>query len=180
MADGQLIRLRAWPRLVDNKPSDVAAANRKAAIYSVSLTFSSKASKQCRPALEELLFFNPRQFRVREGIINSLQHFGHPRLVETADGLTIKVGDVEAQTLFAFRKTTRESDPIGLVVFLRTSREEIAILHIAVQSEYSLHGNREHLGLGVLLMEKVKEIAQRIVGVERIIFFYRREVVIRV
>jgi hypothetical protein len=144
------------------------------------LVFSSTASKQCRPALEELLFFNPRQFRVREGIINSLQHFGHPRLEETATGLTIKVGEVEAQTLFAFRKTLRETDPIGLVVFLRTSREEIAILHIAVHSEYSLHGNREHLGLGVLLMEKVKEIATRIVGVERIVFFYRREVVIRV
>lgn len=146
----------------------------------MNLTFSSKAAKQCRPALEELLFFNPRQFRVREGIINSLQHFGHPRVEETENGLTIKVGEVEAQTLFAFKKAGRESDPIGLVVFLRTSREEIAILHIAVHAEYSLHGNREHLGLGVLLMEKVKEIATRIVGVERIVFFYRREVVIRV
>lgn len=157
-----------------------AGASRKAVTHSVNLTFSSKASKQCRAALEELLFFNPRQFRVREGIINSLQHFGHPRLEETADGLTIKVGEVEAQTLFAFRKSSRESDPIGLVVFLRTSHEEIAILHIAVHSEYSLHGNREHLGLGVLLMEKVKEIATRIVGVKKIVFFYRREVVIRV
>jgi hypothetical protein len=31
----------------------------------------------------------------------------------------------------------------------------------------------------VLLVEKVKEIASRIVGVQRIIFFYRQEVVIR-
>lgn len=144
------------------------------------IVFLSKAPKHCRPALEELLFFNPRQFRVREGIINSLQHFGHPRLDDSAEGLTVKVGEVEAQTLFAFRSSTRPTDPIGLVVFLRTSREEIAILHIAVNAEYSLHGSREDLGLGLLLMEKVKEIAARVVGVERIVFFYRREVVIRI
>ena len=146
----------------------------------MNLVFSSKASKQCRPALEELLFFNPHQSRVREGIINSLQRFGHPRLEESGDRLSIKVGDVEAQTLFAYKKAGRAGDPIGLVVFLRTSREEIAIIHVAVHSDYALHGSKSDLGLGVILVEKVKEIAARIVGVERIVFFYRREVVIRV
>jgi len=176
MADAPSIRRRGWSKRVDRPPTPPTHAESN----TVNLTFSSKAAKQWRPALEDLLFFNPRQFRVREGIINSLQHFGHPRLEETTDGLTVKVGEVEAQTLFAYKQSGRESAPIGLVVFLRTSPEEIAILHIAVQSAYSLHGNREHLGLGVLLMEKVKEIATRIVGVKRIIFFYRREVVIRV
>jgi hypothetical protein len=33
--------------------------------------------------------------------------------------------------------------------------------------------------LGVVLVEKVNEIAARIVGIERVIFFYRREVVMR-
>lgn len=117
---------------------------------------------------------------MREGIINSLQRFGHPRLEESTDGLTIKVGDVEAQTLFAYKNIGRTGDPIGLVVFLRTQREEIAIIHVAVHSDYSLHGSKGELGLGVILIEKVKEIAARIVGVERIVFFYRREVVIRV
>ena len=145
----------------------------------MNLVFSSKASKQCRPALEELLFFNPHQSRVRDGIINSLQRFGHPRLEELAERLTVKVGDLEAQTLFAY-KNARQTDPIGLVVFLRTSREEIAIIHVAVHSDYGLHGSKSDLGLGVILVEKVKEIAARIVGVEQIVFFYRREVVIRV
>ncbi len=146
----------------------------------MNLLFSSKASKQCRQALEELLFFNPSQFRVREGIINSLKNFGHPRLEDSTDGLTVKVGDVEAQTLFAYKQSGRETNPIGLVVFLRTSRAEIAIIHIAVHPDYGLHGSKNDLGLGVILIEKVKDIAARIVGVERIVFFYRREVVIRV
>jgi ribosomal protein S18 acetylase RimI-like enzyme len=145
----------------------------------VNLVFSSKALKQCRPALEDLLFFNPRQFRVRDGIINSLQQFGHPRLEEAEDSLSIQVGDKEAQTLFAYDRDSRSNDPVGLVVFLRTTSAEIAIIHVAVHADYALQGRHGGLGLGTILVEKVKEIASRIVGVQRIVFFYRQEVVIR-
>ena len=144
------------------------------------LEFASKVPKEYREAVEELFFFNPQQSRVREGIINSLEKFGLPRLEVKDDFLSVQIADVEAQTLFAFRKTKRKSDPVGVVVFLRTCREEIGILHIAVSSDYSLRGSKANLGLGIQLMEKVREIAARIVGVERIYFFYRREAVIKV
>jgi hypothetical protein len=145
----------------------------------VNLLFSSKVPSECRGALEELLFFNPRQYRVREGIINSLEQFGHPRLEETAGELSIRVGDHEAQTLFAYDRDRRGKDPVGVVVFLRTSPAEIAIMHVAVHPDYALQGAQAGVGLGVTLVEKVKEIARRIVGVTRIIFFYRQEVVMR-
>ena len=146
----------------------------------MNVIFSSKALKQSRPALEELLFFNPRQSLVREGIVNSLEKFGHPRLVETADGLTVRVGVHEAQTLFAYDLDRRKDDePVGVVVFLRTAPSEIALMHIAVHPDYALQGQRAGSGLGVALIEKVKEIAARIVGVKQIVFFYRTEVVIR-
>ena len=50
---------------------------------------------------------------------------------------------------------------------------------LAVHPDYALQGRRSGVGLGVTLFEKVKEIAARIVGVQRIVFFYRQEVVIR-
>jgi hypothetical protein len=146
----------------------------------VNLVFSSKVPSDCRAALEELLFFNPRQHRVREGIINSLEQFGHPRLEETAGGLSIRVGDHEAQTLFAYDAGRRRKDPVGVVLFLRTSPEEVAVMHVAVHPDYALQGQEAGVGLGVTLVEKVKEIAARIVGVQRIVFFYRRHVVIHV
>lgn len=145
----------------------------------MNLVFSSKVLKTCRPALEELMFFNPRQFRAREGIVNSLEKFGYPQLEETADGLSIRVGDCQAQTLFAFDPQENSSSPVGVVVFLRTSPAEVAIMHLAVHPDYSLQGEAGGTGLGIVLVEKVKEIAARIVGVKQVIFFYRREVVIR-
>jgi hypothetical protein len=145
----------------------------------VNLVFSSRVPNECRAALEELLFFNPRQYRVREGILNSLDQFGHPRLEENAGGLSIRVGKHEAQTLFAFDRDQHGPEPVGVVVFLRTSPPEIAIMHVAVHPDYALQGRQSGTGLGVVLVEKVKEIAARIVGVQRIVFFYRQEVVIR-
>jgi hypothetical protein len=146
----------------------------------VNLIFSSRVPKQCRGELEELLFLNPRQHRVREGIINSLARFGHPRVELTAEGLSVRVGDQEAQTLFAFDRDRRSQAPVGVVVFVRTSPAEIAIMHVAVHPEYALQGQTAGVGLGITLVEKVKEIAARIVGIQRIVFFYRQQVVIRI
>ena len=127
-----------------------------------------------------MLFFNPRQFRVRDGIVNSLNRFGQPRVVETgADSLSVRVGEHEAQTLFTYDRDRGGQDPVGVVVFLRRSMVEIAVLHVAVRPSYTLRGRRAGVGLGVHLVEKVKEIAAQIVGVERVVFSYRQEVVLR-
>ena len=146
----------------------------------MNLFLSSKAPKECRKALENLLFFNPRQHLVREGIIQSLEQFGHPQVIEMADGLSVRIKDYEIQTLFAFDRDRRGNGLVGVVLFLRTSPAEVSILHVAVHPDYALQGEHVGMGLGVSLVEKVKEICSRIVGVERIVFFYRREVVIRV
>ena len=146
----------------------------------MNLVFLSKVTKDARPALEELFFFNPRQYRVREGIVNSLGQFGHPRIEDTPNGLSIRVGDHEAQTLFVFDQDRRGSDPVGVVVFIRTSPTEIAIMHVAVHPDYALQGRRAGLGLALILIEKVKEIASRIVGVRRIALHYRQDIVIQV
>ncbi|MGD0259385.1 MAG: hypothetical protein ABSD29_06110 [Verrucomicrobiota bacterium] len=145
----------------------------------MNLVFSSRVPSQCRSALEDLLFFNPQQHRVREGILESLEQFGQPRLEETADGLSVRVGNHEAQTLFAYDRDRRGIDPVGLVVFLRTAPSDIAIMHVAVDPDYSLQGRHGGMGVGLTLVEKVKEIAARIVGIKRIVFFYRQEVVIK-
>jgi hypothetical protein len=145
----------------------------------VNIIFSSRVPPESRLALEELLFFNPRQHVVRDGIVEALEHFGHPRLEQSDDNLVVRVGNHEAQTLFAFDRDRPGRDPVGVVIFLRTTTEEISIVHIAVHPDYALQGKRAGAGLGILLVEKVKEIASRIVGVKRIVFFYRQEVVIR-
>ncbi|HVU07775.1 MAG TPA: hypothetical protein VHG89_04445 [Verrucomicrobiae bacterium] len=144
------------------------------------LIFSSSALKRSRPALEELLFFNPRQSRVRDGIVHSLEQFGHPRIEETSDRLSVRVGESEAQTIFAFDQDRPGNDPIGVVIFVRTSTAEMVVMHVAVHSDYQLQNRYADLGLGFILLEKVREIASRIVGVRQVTLHYRREIVIKI
>ena len=118
------------------------------------------------------MFLNSRQFRVRDGIIESLRQFGHPRLEETSDVLSVRVGELDTQTLFAFDRDSKDNAPIGLVTFLRTSTADMSILHLAVSANYTLRGRHAGLGLGLILIDKVKEIASRIVGVRRIVLQY--------
>ena len=145
----------------------------------LNIVFASNAPADCREELEDLLFFNPRQHKVRQGILDSLSRFGHPRVVDTATGLSVRVGDHEAQTLFAFDQDRDSTAPVGAVVFLRTAPEEVTVLHVVVEDEHGLQGRLAGVGLGVALVEKVKEIAARIVGVKRLVFFYRNQVLLR-
>ena len=145
----------------------------------MNIVLSSKVSKDSREALEELLYFNPRQHVVREGIVEVVQRFGKPRVVESGDGLSIQVGEQPAQALFAFDQDGDPDLPVGLVVFLRTTPDEVAIMHMAVDPEYALQGQQAGMGLGVVLMEKVKDICRRIVGVKQIALSYRKGIVIR-
>jgi ribosomal protein S18 acetylase RimI-like enzyme len=145
----------------------------------VNLIFSSKVQKRSREAVENLFFMNPRQYRVRAGIVDALEKFGHPRLEEKDDSVYLRVGNQDAQTLFAFDHSQPGGDPIGVVVYLRNSPSEIVIVHLAVHPDYALQGSHAGLGLGLDLIEKVKEIASRIVGVEQIVLHYRQGIVIR-
>lgn len=145
----------------------------------MTLLFSSKVQKQFREAVEELFFLNPRQSRVHEGIVRALEKFGEPRLEEKDDSVFLRVGDQGAQTLFAFDSSRKDSGPVGVVVFLRTSWTEIIVVHIAVHPTYALRGSTEGPGLGLELIEKVEEIASRLAGVEKVVLWYQNGITLR-
>jgi len=146
----------------------------------MTIVFASSAPKKCRCALEKLLFLNPRQQRVRNGILNSLEQFGQPLVEETGGGLTVRLGDHAVQNLFAFDRDRHRTAPVGVVIFLRITPVALTVIHIAVHPAYSLKGLNGEMGLGLALVEKVKEIAKQIVGVNRVDFFYRQEVRLRI
>jgi hypothetical protein len=49
-----------------------------------------------------------------------------------------------------------------------------------VHPDYALQGQHTSLGLGITLIEKVKEIASQIAGVRQITLHYRQEIVIKI
>jgi hypothetical protein len=135
-----------------------------------SIGITSKLPVDQRAALEQLLFFNVNQHRVRVGILQSIETYGVPEIFEQDGGLRVRVGDIEGvQTLFAVSDIGR---PVGVAVFVRSAHERFAVLHLGVEPRLSA---TPEVNTRVLLklMHEIRSAARRTRGVDRIELVYK-------
>ncbi len=135
-----------------------------------SIGITSKLPVQHRDALEQLLFFNVNQHRVRNGIQQSIETYGVPEIYEHEGGLRVRVGDIaEVQTLFAVAESGK---PLGVAVFVRSAHERFVVLHLGVEPRA---GAIPKVNTRVLikLMHEIRSTARRTRGVERIELVYK-------
>jgi hypothetical protein len=129
-----------------------------------------------RAALEQLLFFNVNQYRVRGGIKQSIETYGAPEIYEHDGGLSVRVGDIEGvQTLFA---VTEHGRPVGVAIFVRLTRDRFVVLHLGVQPRLAA---APELNTRVLLrlMHEIRRAARRTHGVDRIELVYKDRPAVR-
>src|SRR5579862_4228647 len=122
-----------------------------------------------RAALEQLLYFNVNQERLRAGIQRSIDSYGVPEILEQDGKLGIRVSRIEdAQTLFAVSKF---GNPIGVAVFARVAPDRIALLHLAVlphlQSTADINGR-----VLLDLVDGVFRVARHTHGIDRVDLIY--------
>jgi hypothetical protein len=135
------------------------------------LVFQSCVPVRYRHALERLVFFNPNQVSMQGAIARALDLYGTPEIVSGPAGLSLRVsGCLEAQCLFAL-DTDRRAALAGMLVYLRTSIEEILVVHIAVSET---HGRTRRTGMGVAmrLIRELRASARQLRGVQWIRLLY--------
>jgi hypothetical protein len=136
-----------------------------------SIGITSKLAAEQRPALEQLLFFNVNQHRVRVGIQQSIDTYGVPEIYEQDGGLRVRVGDIEGvQTLFAISDGGR---PVGVAVFIRSAHERFAVLHLGVEPKLSLSAADLSTRVLLKLMHEIRSTARRTRGVDCIELVYK-------
>jgi hypothetical protein len=134
------------------------------------IEITSRLPAAQRSALEQLLFFNANQHRVRLGIQQSIDTYGVPELYEQDGGLRVRVGHISGvQTLFAL---TDDGRPIGVAVFVRAAHERFAVLHLGVATNF---GWDPAISTRVLLklMHEIRSTARRTHGVACIELVYK-------
>jgi len=134
------------------------------------ISITSKLAPDQRPALEQLLFFNVNQHRVRLGIQQSIEIYGVPEIYEDDGGLRIRVGDIQGvQTLFAVSDT---GHPLGVAVFVRLAQDRFVVLHLGVEAR--LRSSTEvNTPVLIKLMHEIRSTARRTRGVDRIELVYK-------
>jgi hypothetical protein len=139
-------------------------------MLSETIGITSKLPLDQRVALEQLLFFNVNQHRVRVGIQQSIEVYGAPEICEHEGGLAVRVGDIEGvQTLFA---VSGDGRPLGVAVFVRLARERFVVLHLGVQPRFSASAEVNTRVL-LRLMHEIRGAARRTQGVDRIELVYK-------
>jgi hypothetical protein len=138
------------------------------------LFFSSALDTRYRSDLERLMFFNPQQNKFRQAVSELVDRYGNPKIVENGGLLRLQIGkEASAQTLFCCDRAT-DGDLVAVVVYVRESKENLAIIHLAVREEYTISGRYGDRLLFLHLIQKVKEIGARLKGVEYIKILYDR------
>ncbi len=136
-----------------------------------SIGITSRLPIAQRPALEQLLFFNVNQHRVRIGIQQSIETYGVPEIYEQDGGLRVRVGDIAGvQTLFAISDLGR---PLGVAVFVHSAHERFAVLHLGVEPQFSAAAPDANTRVLLKLMHEIRSAARRTRGVDRIELVYK-------
>jgi hypothetical protein len=129
------------------------------------LTFTSVLDRRHRRELERLLFLNPGQHRVRSAILEAVESYGIPRVVDEHRRLRVKLDSGrQVQTLFAMSHTGLRSRLAGVIVFTRLDWTML-LLHMAVTSDYAFRGIHGGQRLALELVERVRTIARQVKGV---------------
>jgi hypothetical protein len=142
--------------------------------------FCATVSAKMRGVVEALFFFNPRQALLHTAISATVERTGIPKILELDCRLWIDVPSRDMQCLFACDSYLKTCKPVGVVLYERPKVEILSISHLAVNPEYAFRGGHLGAGLGLLLIERVKEIARRIKGVTHVQLPYRNQCFLRV
>ena len=135
-----------------------------------SIGITSQLAVAHRAVLEDLIFFNANQHRVRSGIQKSIEIYGVPEIYERDGLLRIRVGEVTGvQTLFAVSPSGR---PLGVALFVRLPHERYVVLHLVVEprSRSTMETNTPVL---LRLMHEIRSAARRTRGLYRIELVYK-------
>jgi hypothetical protein len=139
------------------------------------IEFSATVPVEMRPAVEALFFFNPRQGDSNKGILATVEQTGVPAIMERNGRLWIGVPAGNMQCLFACDHSLEMPKPVGVLLYGRPAPEVIWISHLAVDPMYTSDRADRGGGLGLVLVEKVQQIARSIKGVVRIQLPYRHD-----
>lgn len=134
--------------------------------------FRSSLPSAYHQALEELVFFNPRQREAETGITQAVDRYGAPAIEDDGNGLRVVVGKrSDAQCLFALVEGHGEARLAGMVMYLRVSKQEVVVLHIGVAEQFC-RSRRAGLEVVSALVRTVRAAARRLRGVEQLTMLY--------
>ena len=94
--------------------------------------FTDTLTIHYRSALEDVLFFNSNQYRLKSEIENSIIIYGTPQIVERGEMLLISFNDdVTYKSLYVLDKDSLNAELLGLLIY-HIEGQICYIIHVAI------------------------------------------------
>jgi hypothetical protein len=139
----------------------------------IQFQFSSVLPVEYLEDLEALMFFNAQQPLARTEIMQSLDTYGRPGICVNGELLRVTVGALtDVQMLCALADSDDSYELAGVVLYFRTTIEDILVLHIAVTEPFSSTGPHSAALLVVRLLHAVRDLARQLKGMRTITVMY--------
>ncbi|WP_442510846.1 hypothetical protein SH528x_002493 [Novipirellula sp. SH528] len=127
----------------------------------------SSLPAEATDSLDQLLFHNPNQGIWNEFLEATIARVGSPVIHTRSDGRIF----IELETPGAVQSLVAvfDSEPVGAVVYSRMD-ESLRVLFLAVHEEWTLV-NRGSDAIFFQVIDRLDSIAQRIAGIQNVVFF---------
>ena len=159
---------------VDDMQSVAMAVNTASGRSASRFFFSSRLPAEQRVALEQLLFFNVHQSRVRGALREVIERWGCPEVLEEDGFLRVALaGRAGVQCLFVSQPRAGSLQPLGVALYLRDAADLIAVLHLSLAPAYAAGGLHAEANLLGRLLREVKGVARRTSGIRHVLVAYR-------
>jgi hypothetical protein len=132
--------------------------------------------------LANLMFFNLKQHRFRDDIVNAIELYGVPQIVTTDRSLRFSVEKLgEVQTLYALDGDAQTGRLAGVMIYARVSDDRIVLLHMGIAAQYQSGGPASHNLLALRMIGRLKRVGKTLKGVRCLEILYgRRAAALRV
>lgn len=143
------------------------------------IAFTSVLGREHKQELERLLFFNGNQAKVTDAVTLVAERYGAPRVQVVAERLRVVLEPVQAQTLYAVRRTDDGVEPVGVMVYTRED-DALVVLFLAVHEDYASRGPRADRRLLMRMTGELRSIARRVRGIGWVVLFVGRSAPTRI
>lgn len=139
----------------------------------VVLHFQSKIKPEYREDLDSLFYFNRNQTRYVDRINKSIEEYSKPIVIEENGEVSLVFEDRNVgQTLHIFDGDHEGASLIGVVMYVRDTKERITIVHLALHENCNLIYKSEGINIASIVMEEVLTLVNTIKGIERVRIYY--------
>lgn len=130
--------------------------------------FSSHLESSYREELDQLFFFNPRQYRVKNQVLAAVSQYGPPEIRETGGSITLGVKHFQgAQALFILPAGKR-APLMGGLIYIREA-DRLIVLYLALKPAFTKSWQGS-CALLVSVTDALRAVARQINGVTLIEF----------